>query len=104
MKNYFLGIGIDRYKDRYIHQLKSAVRDVEKIQELLVEYYLFDASNSTMLLNEKATKESIIKQVDQFHLIDEKFNLIIYFAGHGELHRELHTEEGYILIIEKPGL
>lgn len=97
MKNYFLGIGIDRYKNGYIHQLKSAVRDVEKIQQALIEYYLFDSSNSILLLNKMATKESIIKQVDQYYLIKEKFNLVIYFAGHGKLDKEHQPEEGYIL-------
>ncbi len=91
-------IGVDNYVS--INKLKTPVKDVEALAEVLKTQYGFDditlltdktadkptASNIFRLMKEKASK------------LTENDNLLIYYAGHGEV--DSITEEGYWIPIE----
>jgi len=90
--NYLLIIAIDKYE--HVSQLNNAVRDAEKFKEILHNYYWFDKENTCELKNEDATKENILAKFDiLLSKIKPDDNLILYFSGHGELHKL--TQQGY---------
>jgi hypothetical protein len=59
-KNYFLGIGINDYTGG-LAALHNAVRDVERVGQILKEKYDFDILH--ILTNEQATRSDILKQL-----------------------------------------
>ncbi len=96
-KNYLLGIGIDRYQD--FIPLKNAVKDVQDISNILISKYEFEQSNVKLLLNEAATRENIIEELDQLSLkVEENDKILIYYSGHGFLNEE--NNRGYWIPIE----
>jgi hypothetical protein len=85
-KAWFLGIGINTYKD--FTNLNNAVRDVLKVKDTLLKKYDLEEAQATLLLEEEATEVNIIKQLDTYAdtlTVDDK--LLIYYSGHGHLNR-----------------
>lgn len=79
-KNYFLGIGIDKYKTWPI--LNNAKNDVIKFSELLKTKYGFDST--FLLLDEQATRKNIINNIREFlKKTGPNDNVVIYLSGHG---------------------
>ncbi|NHN26106.1 hypothetical protein FIA58_010500 [Flavobacterium jejuense] len=94
MSNHIFAIGIDNYKS--CTKLNNAVRDIENIVDILTDKYDFDKSNVTKLLNEEATLENIINELENYLTSqDESQNLIILFSGHGEFDDLLQM--GYLI-------
>jgi hypothetical protein len=62
-KNYFLGIGINDYTGG-LTALHNAVRDVERVGQILKDKYDFDILH--ILTNEQAARSEILKQL-QFY-------------------------------------
>ena len=87
-KSWFLGIGINDYQK--FSNLNNAVKDVKDLQNLLLDKYDLEPDCTTLLINEAATRENIIDQLDR--LVDEiktEDKLIIYFSGHGQLDKKI---------------
>ena len=81
--NLFLSIGIDKYDVAFWKPLKNAVKDVNRLGEILMEKYGFEKIDE-YLLDEKATLEAIHKLLKRpIGDCSELDSLIIYFAGHG---------------------
>ena len=59
-KNYFLGVGINDYSAGWTI-LNNAVRDVERIAQILTDKYDFHTID--ILTNDKATRFGILKQL-----------------------------------------
>ncbi|WP_316862340.1 caspase family protein [uncultured Cohaesibacter sp.] len=76
---YALVIGIDHY--HHINPLQGAVNDARDVAEALDE---LDASDVSLLLDDEATRDSILSH---WHVLTEKAGkgdvLIFHFAGHG---------------------
>ena len=82
--SYLLGIGIDNYVA--FPRLNNAVKDVADFHALLSEHYKLD--EGILLFNEEATRENIIRQLDQLsEMIIPGDRLIIYYSGHGHLNK-----------------
>ena len=84
-KYYALIIGINNYQSPLV-DLKTPVNDARLVDEILRQQYGFE----TILLVEggsvKPTREVIYQQlIDLSKKINEDDNLLIYFAGHGDL-------------------
>ncbi|KIJ41388.1 hypothetical protein M422DRAFT_108764, partial [Sphaerobolus stellatus SS14] len=83
---FALIIGIDSYPKTT--KLKGAVNDAQAFRKYLVDYLHVPDSkrNLTLLLNEKATKANIIKNLRALQ-INSQINygdpILIFFAGHG---------------------
>lgn len=103
--NHLISIGIDKYQ--FQKRLNNASADATKFKEVLVKNYQFDPSNVTTLLNEQATRTGILKCIRECgERLTDHDNLIIYYAGHGEMSRKKTTgfwipveakeNEGYI--------
>lgn len=93
-KYYALVIGVNDYPDPEIMELDKPIPDAEKLINNLTKYYTFEPENVKLLKN--PTHEDIIAEFDRLNkVIDEKDNLLIFYAGHGYWDRE--DEIGYWL-------
>lgn len=93
-KYYALIIGVNDYPDPEIMELDKPIQDAEKLINNLTKYYTFEPENVKLLKN--PTHEDIISEFDRLNrVIDEKDNLLIFYAGHGYWDRE--DEIGYWL-------
>ena len=79
---YALLIGNNDYK--YLPKLLTPIKDIEATADILKKKYGF---KETILL-ENATRYDIITQLNALRKrLTEKDNLVIYYAGHGEIDR-----------------
>ena len=82
-KYYALVIGNQKYQNRDLAQLDTPEADATDIATLLKDRYGFTV---TRLLN--ATRWEILEELNKMRaLVTEKDNLLIYYAGHGQLDR-----------------
>jgi hypothetical protein len=81
-KNYFLGIGINKYK--LWPELFNAEDDVIRFANLLKSKYNFAPGDVTLLLDTAANRKNIIKNI-RYYLskAGPNDNVIIYLSGHG---------------------
>jgi uncharacterized protein len=87
-----LVIGIDAY--RSLPKLRTAVKDAKAVAALLESRYGFHA---TTLVN--ATRDEVIQALEKLRrVLTERDNLLIYYAGHGQLDRG--ADRGYWLPID----
>lgn len=94
MSNYILAIGIDDYMN--CTKLNNAVKDINNIIDILITEYDFEKSKVVKLLNEQATNENIINQLEIFNSEQEAGdNLLILFSGHGDYDDNLQM--GYLI-------
>jgi len=84
-----LVIGINKYQDDLIRNLKTARNDAEAVAGLLRERYGF---RTELLLDEQATKEAIFnalrslaEKTEKTEKTVENDSVLIYYAGHGML-------------------
>ncbi len=85
-------IGINQYQDASWQTLKTPIRDVHELKDLLIRDYLFE--NQDIILLENATFEEIISAFNDIRRVaGTDTNLLIYFAGHG--YYPPGEEEGY---------
>ena len=85
-------IGINKYK--HWPTLKYAVKDADDIKKILIDQYAFQSNNVTYLSDNEATREGILSAIrTKLSAMDEKGNLLIYYAGHGQV--DSLTGEGY---------
>ncbi|WP_305953256.1 caspase family protein [Emticicia oligotrophica] len=85
-------IGIDRYQNDKYKNLNNAVLGCEHLINELTQNYGFELIVEP-IYNESATQKNIIEKLSslQFSIFKED-NLIIYFAGHGQINT--HTNKG----------
>jgi len=98
--SYALIIGIDKYEN--VQNLHYAVKDAESIQDILVNTFNFPEDNVRLLINEDATKQSIIEAFSDITIkAEESDRVLIYFAGHGEtMDLSEGGEMGYLLPVD----
>lgn len=87
-------IAVNDYDDNSINDLDQPVKDAEKLYDVLINEYLFEKVNVTLLKNPQ--REEIINALDRLEgTIEETDNLLIFYAGHG--HWDEDTRKGYWL-------
>ena len=97
-RKYALIIGINRYlymEEKY--QLEGCVNDAKLIGSILVDKFNFDKDNIVYLLDENASRDRILAQMDILaETISEGDILVFHYSGHG--HRckvkTQYTDEG----------
>ena len=85
---YALIIGNNDYD--YLPKLKTAINDANKISSILSSNYNF---KEVILLENATRKEILVAMYDLRKKLSFKDNLFIYYAGHGEIDRQIN--EGY---------
>jgi hypothetical protein len=81
---YALIIGIDEYPS--IRKLSGAVADAHAFRDFLIKQLSCSPNRIRLLLNEAATRESIIDAIREFSRNSQYSfgsSFVIYFAGHG---------------------
>lgn len=86
-KNYLLLIGINKYKNWT--PLTGAVNDLKEVHKLMLRFG-FNEEQITELTDENATQDAIDSAFSSLQsLLGPNDNLLIYYAGHGILDRQL---------------
>ena len=78
-------IGIDLYADARIQDLRGAVRDSRNMRRLLSEHLGFEPEGIRTLINNEATREAILTEIDNW-LVNGTHpgaRALLYYAGHG---------------------
>ncbi len=76
-------IAIDEYQSTFFAPLCNAVSDTNRVAEVLQQRYGFKLADEP-LFDEKATRRNIFRGLtDLVASLDDRDDLIIYFAGHG---------------------
>lgn len=84
-KNFLFLIGIGEYLSSDFDDLTNPVTDCESLKKVLLERYDFELI-SDPIYNQDATRENIINSLNVLQsIVTDQDNLIIYFAGHGEM-------------------
>jgi TolB-like protein len=85
-------IGINDYEE-WPH-LKTAVNDASAMKDILIKRYGFPEKNVTLMTDKTATRSAIIDNLMRISTsLGEIDNLLIYFAGHGQLDEK--ANDGY---------
>ena len=75
-------IGINKYKDNYIHSLRAARKDAVAMDEVLRTRYGF---RTKLLLDQNAGRAAIYNALRELAAeAKEKDSVLIYYAGHGK--------------------
>ena len=83
--NYLLVIGIDRYQDDRYNNLNNSVLGCGDIIKELTGKYNFQTIVDP-IYNELATRRNILEKLTSLqYLTTDEDNLIIYYAGHGQI-------------------
>ena len=92
-----LVIGIDKYKTA--SPLSYAVNDAVSIRDLLVSKFGFPESRATLLTDEAATRQAVLKAFLRFANEDVEVDdrLIVFFAGHGHTRTGSRGEIGFLV-------
>jgi len=98
--SWALVIGIDKYQN--VKKLNYAVDDAESIKEILEDSFHFPSDNISILINEEATKQNILKSFSEMTKnAKEKDRVLVFFAGHGEtMDLPGGGEKGYLIPVE----
>ena len=81
-----LAIAIDRYRSTAFTPLSNAVRDAGLVIEMLQRRYGFELA-AEPLFDERATRSNIYGALtDLVAAVDDRDDVVIYFAGHGLQH------------------
>ena len=96
--NYYAFIvGINAYKEWY--PLKTAVKDARALGELLIAQYSFDRDKVLLMIDQDATQLNVINALKKLAAsLSENDNLLIYYAGHGQL--DEFTGVGYWIPVD----
>lgn len=93
-------IAESEYNDRNIASLKGPVKDMRKIFNVLRNQYNFSEANTDTLVN--ASKTTILETIiNKANSLGENDNLVIFYAGHGELIKQPdNSEEGFLVPVD----
>ena len=81
--SWALIIGINKYEN--VQKLAFATDDAIAMKEILISSFNFPENNIFILLDEKATKDNIIKEFSNIALkAQDNDRVLVFFAGHGE--------------------
>lgn len=96
-KNYFLGIGINRYQ--HWEPLNNAVKDVDDLIAVLTRQYQFEPDEVFTLYDADATEARIYNKIRELKRnLQPQDNLLVYYSGHG--HYDEEFEEGYWIPVD----
>lgn len=92
-----LVIGIDKYKNA--PPLLYAVSDAVAVRDVLIDDFKFLPSGITLLLDDEANKQTILKAFLQFAHDDVSLDdrVVVFFAGHGHTRTGSRGEIGYLV-------
>ncbi len=95
-RRHALVIGIDDYPGFGPEaQLFGAVRDAERMTEVLIEHYSFPPEHVETLLNENATRQAVLDALDRLaRRVGTGNHVVLFFSGHGSQMTDREGDEG----------
>jgi len=91
-KRYGIFVGINDYPGE-ANDLYGAVNDADNMRELLVTKFKFPRANTTILLDDKATRDGILSQIKAYgKLLGAGDELVFQYSGHGSLWPDKYSE------------
>ncbi len=91
-KHYALVVGTDSYKGKGWKKLSNPIKDARAVADELTNSYGFDVR-----LMEDKPMDTIYKAISEYYRIAQPNDqLIVYFAGHGDVDNEL-LDDGFIV-------
>jgi hypothetical protein len=91
-------IGINAYGEGWTN-LQTAVKDARELREVLVTKYDFEPERVFLRIDEEATQYNVINDLKYLASnLKEHDNLLIYYAGHGQL--EEFLGDGYWIPVD----
>lgn len=103
--SYALVVGISNYQDSLIPDLLFAHKDAEAFADFLKSTPAFALKNDQikLLTDQQATAASICIALDAvIEKVDSGDQVIIYFAGHGDVEIKRKSQPGYLLAWNAP--
>ncbi|KAF0213933.1 MAG: polysaccharide deacetylase, partial [bacterium] len=101
-QNWAVVIGINDYKNW--PKLRHCISDANGVEEILINKFNFKKSNIIKLLNTEATKERIVKTLDDLtntNKISKEDRVFFFFAGHGATRKLPSGKDiGYIIPVD----
>ena len=87
-------VGINKYPKDLDADLEGCVNDVENMRSLLIKKFKYDPENIRVVINERATRQSILDRL-YWLLNDSKSGdeLIFHYSGHGSQVRDRNGDE-----------
>ena len=91
-KRYGIFVGINDYPGE-ANDLYGAVNDAENMRQLLITKFKFPRTNTTVLLDDKATRDGILGQIQAYgKLLGPGDELVFQYSGHGSLWPDKYSE------------
>lgn len=94
-ESYALVVGINDYKN--ISPLGYAVNDARSVSNKLIDLFSFPKKNVTLLIDNKATKTTILKKYLRLRDCDSDARVFVFFAGHGHTIDSYKGDVGYLV-------
>jgi hypothetical protein len=92
-KKYGLFVGINKYSGG-INPLNGCVNDATKMRDAMISKFGFQAVDTTMLLDESATREAILANLQKYQAQAGVGDLVVFhYSGHGTLFPDKYSEE-----------
>ena len=86
-----------------IGKVKGAINDVNALKNLLIQKFHFKEENISVLLNEQATYESILKSFDLLLEQSQEGPSLFYFAGNGSVLSSKNDQKESLTIVSADG-
>lgn len=95
VRSWALLVGIDKYQQDRVPDLRGCVNDVAAMKRILLERFQVPADNIRILTDGDATRENILSTFEQ-HLIgnvQEGDRVFFHYSGHGSQMRDVSNDE-----------
>jgi len=87
-------VGINKYKPELNADLRGCVNDVENMRGLLITKFGFEPENIRVLIDDRATRQAIIKRLQWIIKKSRKGDeLVFHYSGHGSQVRDRNGDE-----------
>ena len=98
--SWALIIGINNYQK--VSPLSYAKHDAEAVSEILHSKFNFPKENITLLIDDAATKDSVIDSFLKYAKdeIDQNDRILVFFAGHGFTQSGKRGEVGFLVPVD----
>lgn len=84
-RKHALLVGINQYDSRALPRLRGAKNDVAAMRDVLIQRWGFLPEDITELVDEAATRDSILTKFKLLTVISRERPCVFYFAGHGSV-------------------